>query len=306
MNKTKVKIYTPLHFGGPTAWGQSLCKALNRNNVEAELRNSLSSYLLEPFNTGVSHSTLPFFIHPVKGKYVLTIHGIYTEEPLLWSKLYPRAIKIADTVTTSCNFIKERFNLKDAIVIPNGTDKPSWTKKDYELINEIPTLGILSGFSFLNKAKGLIDLAKAIKKMGIKVKLLVGGTSGVFFDEVWSEVMKVGVDCEFLGFCNPHDFLKKIDIFTYYSHQDVSSIALLEAITSGVPVMTNDIGGNAEMFDGELMKLVASSVDQYTAILSELVKSKSTREKYGKLQLEKTTRLYWDNIIPDWKKVYTS
>lgn len=298
----KVNIFLPHNPGGVTSWGKDLSAALNNSGCNSTIKNSIKDYLLEPFSSPVTHSALPFF-HPLRGKYIITLHGIYPEEPIIWSKLYPTAIKTADVVTTSCEFLRQRLNLKNALIVPNGTNKPHQIKTDFELKSKKPTLGILTGFSFYNKARGVVELAKIIKALDTPMKLYIGG-SGKYLEVVKQEVKRIGIDCKFLGFCDKNKFYKKIDIFTYFSYQDVSSIALQETMALGIPCISNNAGGNPELFNGGLEELVANNSKQYCEILKELVKSKKIREKFGKRQIKNMSLRYWDNVVNLWKDIY--
>lgn len=299
----RINIYSPLRFGGVRAWSLQLTQKLEQLGYSANDIHSIPGYVLQPFSTPLTHSTLPF-PRPIRGKYIMTVHGVYTEEPLLWSKLYPYAISTADVVTVPCRFLKEKLKLKNAQIIPNGIKKPLWTKKSYILIDTKPTLGILTNFSFLNKAKGLIELAKILNSIPVKVKLLIGGKPDKYFNEIKTEIIKLGIDCEFLGFCNKDDFCKKIDIFTYYSGQDVFSIALLEAMSYGIPCISNDIGGTPEMYNNKTKDLLVSNNKKYSEVLSELISSEKLRKKFGTFQRERASDFYWDNIISKWIEIY--
>ncbi|MFA7252991.1 MAG: glycosyltransferase family 4 protein [Patescibacteria group bacterium] len=304
MTKTdKVNIYSTLSGGGVKVWALQLSNELSKLRIDNKVIDTLPGYFLQPFRTGVTHSTLPFS-HPLRGKYILTLQGIFTEEHLIWSKLYPFAISQADTVTVPCRFLQEKLQLKKAMIIPNGIETPTWTKTDYHLKGDRPTLGILTGFSFLNKARGLIDLAEIVKTLDGKVKLLIGGNPGIYFDRIKAEVIKTGIDCEFLGFCDKEDFYQKIDIFTYFSHQDVFSIALLETMSRGIPVISNNVGGTKDMFDSKTNDLLVNNNKDYTEVLSSLISSEELREKYGQLQGMKCQEFYWENIIPKWIETY--
>lgn len=302
--KKRVNIYAPLlRVGGAATVARQLTKTLKENDYDARDIHTIGGYFLEPFSAPITHSILPF-LHPLRGKYILWIVGVYTEEPLIWSKMYPLAIKSADTVVVACHFLQEKLNLKNALVIPNGVEKPSWFKQDYQLIDKKPTIGTLTGYSLYEKARGVIDLAKVIKKTGKDVKLLVGGTPGTYYDSVKSDVEKIGIDCEFLGFIEKETFFNKIDIFAYYSHQDVLSLALLEAMSRGLPTLSNPVGGTAEAYNKDTIDLMTGDIDKYAEVLSSLIESADLRKKYGLLQKESAVDHQWDSIVKKWIDIY--
>jgi len=302
--KKRVNIYAPLRrVGGAATWARQLTQSLNENGYDAHDIHSIGGYLLEPLSAPITHSILPF-PHPLRGKYILSLVGVYTEEPLIWSRLYPMAIRSADTVVLGSRFLQEKLNIKNAEIIPNGVEKPNWHKQDYQLIDKKPTLGVLTGFSLYEKARGVIDLANIIKKIGADVKLVVGGTPGAFYEPIKAEVEKIGIDCDFLGYIEKDEFFKKIDIFTYYSHQDVLSLALLESMSRGLPTISNPVGGTAEVYSKETDDLLGTTPKKYAETLSALLSSVESRKKYGNLQRESATDHQWQNLVKKWIEVY--
>lgn len=294
-----INIFVPLTVGGPTTWAENLKSELARKNVKARVFSKLPQYFLEPFLTDVVHSTLPFFTRPL-GRYILTIHGNYLVEENIWTRFYPTAIKIADIITVPSHYLKKELGIKNALVIPNGICIPGSKQREYK---SEPVFGIMTSFNFIEKANGLIDLAKCLEKVVPGARLLIAG-DGKCRDKIRERISKNKIRAEFLGFCDREEFFNSIDVYSYYSHLDTFGISVLEAMARKIPTISNKVGGVTELFSGNLEKYVASNSQEYEKILRKVVENKSEWEKNITLCFERAKQYSWDNIIGQWLKIY--
>lgn len=83
---------------------------------------------------------------------------------------------------------------------------------------------------------------------------------------------------------NVDGWLSEADIFVQFSTTEGLSRSILEAISTGLPVIASNVGGNSEIVrDRENGILVESeNLDELTSALEELVTNSEARQKYGK------------------------
>jgi glycosyltransferase involved in cell wall biosynthesis len=123
-------------------------------------------------------------------------------------------------------------------------------KNDYSITNEHPELRILF-LAFLIEPKGIldiIDLAKLIKKNSINnIHIKIGG-KGELEETLVREITRYGLS-DILEFCGWADSVKKkellinADVFFLPSYNEGMPISILEAISSGLPILSTNIAG---------------------------------------------------------------
>ncbi len=89
---------------------------------------------------------------------------------------------------------------------------------------------------------------------------------------------------KFIGFVsNVPIFLSKIDIYVNSSAWEGSPTAVWEALASGLPVVTTDVG-STDYYVGKMKAGLVSDVGNYKDIANKvlkLIKNKNLRKKYG-------------------------
>lgn len=295
----KVNFYVPLRNGGPKTWAISLAKELRKLDIEAQIKDTLSRYWGQVFDRSIVHSTLPFPTRPISGKYILTIHGDFTQESNAWARLYPLAIRMASIVTVPSNSLKDRLKLKNALIVENGIERPESIKRDFK-ISGTPKLGMLTNFDFRNKAQGVIELAKIARKAEFSGQIVIGG-DGQHIDAVRKKTEAIFPGILFIGFTNKEEFFKKIDIFTYYSQQDNQPLALMEAMAAGIPLITNQIGATPEITpDG----LIVKDNDEYIEKLTDLLENLHSRIRNSEAGRKAASRFFVDKVAQRWISIY--
>lgn len=336
-NPIKINLYAPLGNGGPTAWARDLAQASilsSKKDLQIFIHQSLGSYLSQPFRKGICHSTLPFLLKPKNQKYILTIHGNFYLGTDIWARLYPRAILIADIVTLPSRFLKDELikeagikgqnlvaeKLNKAVIIPNGVLPVQFISAEQVEIAEKHitkstekkfTVGIMTNFNFPQKAEGIIKLTKILANTKLPIHILIAG-DGLLKAKIEQQVIEIikkysNIECQFLGHIKKELFFPQIDIFTYYSNMDNQPLALMEAMTTGIPVITNSVGAVHEVLTDEaLAPYICGTDEQYEKMIIKLLQSKEARKANVQACQESIEAFYWDNIISQWTKLYAS
>jgi glycosyltransferase involved in cell wall biosynthesis len=155
------------------------------------------------------------------------------------------------------------------------------------------------GQHFLLKA--FAELCKRLPEM--RVRLMLVGT-GDFESRLVNLAGQLGIGKKviFKGFV-PRREMPKIyhwaDIFVLPSQNEGMSIALLEAMASGLPVVVTNTGGTEELVQHESNGYVVEwgSVEQITQALESLTLDEDLRGSMGRISRRISMRFCWPQIV---------
>jgi glycosyltransferase involved in cell wall biosynthesis len=162
---------------------------------------------------------------------------------------------------------------------------------------EIPLIG---GLGRLVPNKGfdiLIAALATLKRRGIAFSCIIHGVdeagSTLSFEAMREQAGLSRDDIAFPGWTqNPHDFLRSLDIFAMPSRREVLSIALLEALSAGRPLVCTRVPGLEDVFtegrEGFFVDI--GDVDGLAAALEKLLLDPQLRATMGKAARERSRR----------------
>jgi len=302
----KIKLMTAFS-GGPHKWGLDLVRGLYDHDIEAvQVMNRYSMMLNMLFQPGVDivHSTVPFLFKLWHKPLVVTIKGDYTIEDNIYQKYYPYLIKQADVVTTPSEYMKDKINVPDAIVIPNAI-YPDTIVPVVHRHKGIVSIATIMNFYFKGKAEGTVHLKQLMDSAQLQgVRHIVVG------DGPYLQTMKHMIDTNgstrFSGLLHDSGLvLGNSDIFLYYSYHDNFPNVILEAMAYGLPVLTNKVGAVSEIITNGYDGFVAENDDEYIDIMKELISNVELREKIGKNARKSIEEKFnWNTIINQYIDIY--
>lgn len=307
----KVNIITPVRPGGPYYSGEGLACVLNAKGITANWTHDLVGVLLSPVwqrADVVYSSDVPIAYRLWRKPLVLTVHGDYMVEKEFWRRFYPRAVRKADVVTTPSHFLKERLNLKDAMVVPNGIFPEKFAQVRHSEKDAINLVTVTS-FSFEDKAKGVLEILKIIdaasKTLTKRVKYVVVG-GGRYLEQVEQQARMYNVDVTFMGTQpNPGGFLKDSDIFVYYSYHDNVPMVIQEAMACRLPVVTNEFGAANELIEHEKDGYIGATHGAYLEYVLHLVSSTELRDGIGQnARRTVESKFDWAKIGDEYIEIY--
>jgi len=307
----KINVLTQVHHGGPYNWGRILVSQLNNRGFEARHIHKLFQLLASPIhqNADIIHGSVLLGYRLWKKPLILTIHGEYPmEKENIWRHLYPSAIARADIITTPSFFLKDRLNLKDAIVIPNAVAAEQYRVIEHTRQDTINLLTVTS-FGFEDKARGILDLLMILDNLPgeirKKVKFSVVG-GGTYLKQIEGEARKYKTYTKFLGrLPDIRSLLEESNIFLYFSHYDNFPLVILEAMASGLPVLTNDVGAINEMINREQDGFIASDQNAYVQYLVELINNVDLRRHIGsEAQKKVVAKFNWPRVVERYIEIY--
>jgi len=300
-------VLTPIRFGGPFKWGQDLVSLLNKDGIQAKhvhtLFNLSKSCLYQ--DADIVHTTVPFPFKLWKKPIVFTIHGDYIVEQNMWQRFYPKTIARADAVTVPSHYLKQRLELENARVIPNALFPDRFTVAKHDDKDQLNLVSVMS-FYFLDKVAGIpkiIDMLSKINSHHFKYTVIGGGQ---YLDTVKNQVSNTKVDITFTGFLpDPKPSLAASDIFLYYSYHDNFPIVILEAMASGLPVVTNNVGAVSEIINNGENGYIAENDEAYLEYLLNLMDSSELRQTIGiKARQTVEQKFNWEEVIGSYIEIY--
>ncbi len=186
----------------------------------------------------------------------------------------------------------ERLSLRKIVSIENCIDRGMYqVKVDREEIRKkhgIKEEIVLILVASLKAGKGhdyFVDVLKAIKDEGHNVKCFFAG-DGPLRNALYRKCsdMKLSENIIFLGNINNiADYLNASDLFVLPSFSEGLSIALMEAMTIGLCVITTDVGSNADLvktgFNGTLV--LPGDVDGLEKALRYYLRNRQLIKSFG-------------------------
>jgi glycosyltransferase involved in cell wall biosynthesis len=254
------------------------------------------------------HTSVPVTLRLWRKPLILTVHGEYPIERNIWRHFYPASIRMADAITTPSLFLKDRLGLDDALVIPNAIFPEKFKAVEHG-DRAVANVVTVTKFAFRDKAESLIRLMGIMdnvrKSSDVPIDYTVIG-GGKYLDGVRGRVGGNGLKVRFTGFVDsPKDYFPGRDIFAYYSVHDNFPIAILEAMASRLPVVTNEVGAVGEMIENGRDGFIAHDDDEFKEYLLRLIEDTALRAWMGANARRKVMeRFNWHRVVGTYTKLY--
>ncbi|MFR2839544.1 MAG: glycosyltransferase family 4 protein [Zhenhengia sp.] len=161
----------------------------------------------------------------------------------------------------------------------------------------------------LNKNKNHQIIIKAISRLNNpKVKYYIAG-KGDLESDLKEEIGKLNLDKQvyLLGFRNDiAELSKAADIFCFPSYREGLSVALMEILAAGVPVVCSNIRGNKDLVHQKKGGYLCNveNVDDYVEALNILIKDSNLRESMRKYNLIRSNDYDVKIVNKSMKQIY--
>ena len=124
------------------------------------------------------------------------------------------------------------------------------------------------------------------------------------------EARELGIEnhVAFLGYRHDvPDLLRCSDLFAFMSFREGLPVALMEAMSSGLPVICSRIRGNTDLVDQDVEGMIAENTPQAVAEgILELYRNPEKRQRYGIAAAEKVKQFDAENVHRIMKEIYLS
>jgi glycosyltransferase involved in cell wall biosynthesis len=237
-------------------------------NIKADIVHTHAPAFIDAQAQAVQENNLPW---------VWTIHGFFNHKPKdirEWKNAVDlvrnkKSHVITVSETSKSDLVKKQiFNNTDIDVIYPGTEPSEsktqirngpWRKKfgiqsEALVFGSVGRLSDEKGFDIALKAISLLE-----RKLPHSFFLILGdGESRALLE---SEVNRLGLQDRFfiLGFDNhPLQFLQELDVFVFPSRLEAFGLALVEAMSLGLPCIATDVVGTKEIIDETAGMLIRS------------------------------------------------
>jgi glycosyltransferase involved in cell wall biosynthesis len=250
-----------------------------------------------------------------KGKKILTLHGIYSEQiELIHGKILgkiskwfeEKSLKWADRITVVSKKTKEYYLERGFEVeyIPNAIDLkiiPEKGIKEYD--KQIVYVGRLS------KEKGVDILIKAFNEINMEEchLLIIGdGPEKNFL----IKLAKGNPRIHFLGYKPREEVIKYIkgsNILVLPSRQEGLSTTILEAMACKTPVIATNVGGNPEIIEHMKTGILVTSenIKEIKEAMKLLLENKELAKKIKEEAYNLILKEYeWNKVIEKYLKLY--
>ncbi|MFC2015654.1 glycosyltransferase [Chloroflexota bacterium] len=184
--------------------------------------------------------------------------------------------------------------------IPNGVDIQMF-HPDPSMRRDDGTIRLICSGRLIER-KGqqyLIPAVAELRSRGLPVELSIVGT-GDNENPLRSQVAQLGLGnvVHFAGFV-PWEQMPRLyqssDIFVLPSYNEGMSIALLEAMATGLPVVVTDTGGTRELIDGNGLVVPWGSSEALSDGLARLLEPGSQLREMGEQSRELAALHSWDH-----------
>lgn len=227
------------------------------------------------------------------------VEPIYNSLPIFIYKHYAHRVICVENFSN--HYLVKKGVPSDKVVTVHNGIKATNETECLKLPNDIDNTVTLLTASRISEVKGLPYLLKAlslIKKRGVKFHYyMVGEGPDLEMLKKQIEVLELTDSVSTVGFQdNVAQWMATCDIFVLPSLHEYHSIAVLEAMRAGKPIVATNVGGNGESIENNHSGLLVPSKDEkaladalYKLIMNEELRkalSENARKRFLELFTE--------------------
>ncbi len=234
--------------------------------------------------------------------------------------LWPRANQLLSVSARLAEEMVELAGRKIAQVkvVPNGVDADRFrpcardvdgVRASFGLPTDDVVIGMVARLVPVKNHAGLLTVAASLRRAGRQFTIALAG-DGPLRDELLRQVDQLGLSgrVHFLGdVTNIADFYRALDIFVLNSDSEGMSNTILEAMSTGLPVIATDVGSNAESVDDGRTGILVPPADAaaLAGAMATLIDLTETRAAYGRAARRRVEDEFsLDRMVRGYEAVY--
>jgi glycosyltransferase involved in cell wall biosynthesis len=282
---------------------------------------------LQEFQPDILHASLPIsamdfnlpdICHKLGIPYVATFHNAFDRRPSFFSgtsylsyQFYAPNLVEADRVIIFSNIHKQLLlhvgcSAEQVAIVPNAIDTQKFAPGPSAFRTRYPDKLIVTYMGRIAPEKGIDDLLKVWQRLELtdaQLVLVGEGSQRQLLQSLFSEVPNV-TWTGFLGEAERLDVLRGSDIFVLPSQVEGLSIAMLEAMACGRPVVGVNAGGVAETVDASVGQLAKSADPADFAEAIEALFARDVEAVGRAARLHAVDNFAWSRVFEDLCVVY--
>ncbi|MBN1333175.1 MAG: glycosyltransferase [Synergistales bacterium] len=259
--------------------------------------------------------------------YVLSVWGSdvydFPRKSSLHTRLLMKNLAAPDIICSTSTVMRKQTQTlaptnKPIRVIPFGVDtelfKPSEGNSGIEkriTIGTVKTMAPKYGIDTLIKAFALLIQDPEMSREDVNL-VLVGGGPDLEKLKRLSKELQIITSTSFLGQVDHQrvpELLRNMDIYIAPSRLDSESfgVAVIEASSSGIPVIVSDVGGLVEVVENQVTGIIVpkDDVGSVKEAMKRLVVNPDLRKGMGKKGRERVLKLYdWKENVNAMEEIY--
>jgi glycosyltransferase involved in cell wall biosynthesis len=195
-------------------------------------------------------------------------------------------------------------------VIPNGVELERFSPAEKTESSNVLRLLTVGRLSVTKRVEILIEVIRTLHNDGYNIHLTIVG--GGKFEQKLRQIVSESnlsnivditgrIDAEKMP-----DVYRQNDIFVSATMQEGMSNAMLEAMASGLPIVTTRCEGVEELIKDNGLIVETAQVDQITAAIRKLADDRQTHRKMSAAARQQAERFSWSTVAERYLKIYES
>lgn len=192
-------------------------------------------------------------------------------------------------------------------IIYNGVNIEDFSRRDNRESGDITILTVAR----LIKRKGIDDLIRAVpaiakERQNIKLRIIGEGNMENELKSL-AQKLEIAKYIEFLGYI-PHNeisnYYSSSDIFVLPSKNEGMSNTVLEAMASGLPIITTDTGGTRELINENGIIIPSEDSGAISNAVLRFINDRKLRENMGIKSRKIAESMSWKNVAKEYYRIY--
>ena len=252
-----------------------------------------------------------WFLRRLNKPYIYTLHGGLLPT---FSAKYPNQVRhllnSAKVVTAPSKYLLEQMKpyCDNIVYLPNPINLTAYTYK--ERISPAPKLIWLRSFQKTYNPEMALHVVNQLREQYADIHLtMVGPDKGDgTFQKVEALIQKLNIEphVTLTGGIPKEDvplWLNKGDIFINTTNADNTPISVMEAMASGLPVVSTNVGGIPYLLEDDKTALLVQPNDTQAMIhaIERILTEQRLAEKLSYNGRKEAEQWDWKNLLPQWE-----